>query len=864
MYALFEKQERTRKIEELKELCAPAGEDSSFGGLTDEEAGRALDLCDGDEQQAAAALTGELGAAFRRRCMEPERIAEMKEDKKRERAAAKRSAAKVGGKWHAMPDPSMRGKPVDRAQLEGAIFVGAFRGKGFQGNGKSGKMVLRKLTEKETGASDAASDAASGGDAGKENADDVVMAEAAVEGAVGAGGAGGDGVDLPSGTPGGSKEPLSQSQEDNMAGAKSVSPKGVNRKSTPKAGPTPKSTARGKKRTSIERAGACTDGAGVCGGASAPQQQQQPSPTRKSVRQRTSTAPAIEEIDPNKTDDHLGRINATESDEEAAAFLNSLGSDKLVSHLLQALGASDPIRAIGIRQAFDELIAAGAAGAADEGVPAVPAAVVVPELAPADVPDAELQAPVDRSNANANASTIPPAESEGTVSVQVVEDTTTQANTPASKQKPKVAAPKAKFSAQPAVSVKGHTHRGRVKQKSHKSAELIEAGTLRLEKGWFNAGYIFPEGFKSRTLFRSSVALDSLCVHECDIIGKGGLHWPLPTFRVVALDRPDEPLLAKSCTGCWTAILKRINSEIEARRQAGEDLPPPPKTAIAGPEYFGFNQADIQEAVEALDPNREVEVYWAGKVERNRARKGLPPDPAKAKTVRRTTTVVSDKVNKVNAGASGAGAPAPRRGRRPAARTTSSGHDVEEEDDGDEANFVASRCVLVVFAVVVLVIVVLVIVVLVHPRTRSRTDESHLLPLTFPLPDVQVERRQPHGEVPQQAAGGRRRRGGGQGRLGEPHPGLHGPNHPGARHRTGHQPLRPRHGLGDLEGRPRRPGRLPVHQEAAPLGAVQGTDQEQLRRIQRQHHPVVEVGVVQVEGVQGIIIIAVPQVGTYR
>lgn len=40
-------------------------------------------------------------------------------------------------------------------------------------------------------------------------------------------------------------------------------------------------------------------------------------------------------------------------------------------------------------------------------------------------------------------------------------------------------------------------------------------------------------------------------------------------------------------------VLKRINSEIEARRKAGEDLPPPPKTAIAGPEYFGLNQPEV-------------------------------------------------------------------------------------------------------------------------------------------------------------------------------------------------------------------------------------------------------------------------------
>jgi hypothetical protein len=54
----------------------------------------------------------------------------------------------------------------------------------------------------------------------------------------------------------------------------------------------------------------------------------------------------------------------------------------------------------------------------------------------------------------------------------------------------------------------------------------------RAAKGWFNSGYIFPEGFHARTLFRSSVALDSLCVHECYVIGKGGAYWPAPTFKV--------------------------------------------------------------------------------------------------------------------------------------------------------------------------------------------------------------------------------------------------------------------------------------------------------------------------------------------
>ncbi|EFJ45729.1 hypothetical protein VOLCADRAFT_93895 [Volvox carteri f. nagariensis] len=129
-------------------------------------------------------------------------------------------------------------------------------------------------------------------------------------------------------------------------------------------------------------------------------------------------------------------------------------------------------------------------------------------------------------------------------------------------------------------------------------------------------GYIFPAGFRAQTLFRSSVDLDSLTLHTCEILGECGQYWPAPTFVVTAADRPDEPLVAKSCTGCWTAVLRRINGEIEGRRAAGEDLPPPPKTAIAGPEYFGLNQPEICAAIEALDVERKCTTYWWSAVTR--------------------------------------------------------------------------------------------------------------------------------------------------------------------------------------------------------------------------------------------------------
>lgn len=46
---------------------------------------------------------------------------------------------------------------------------------------------------------------------------------------------------------------------------------------------------------------------------------------------------------------------------------------------------------------------------------------------------------------------------------------------------------------------------GRVKRCSSKQVEVIDVGSLRLDPGWHNKGYIFPDGFCTRTVFRSSV-----------------------------------------------------------------------------------------------------------------------------------------------------------------------------------------------------------------------------------------------------------------------------------------------------------------------------------------------------------------------
>eukprot|EP00798_Chlamydomonas_sp_ICE-L_P023727 gene23727-9280_t len=206
-----------------------------------------------------------------------------------------------------------------------------------------------------------------------------------------------------------------------------------------------------------------------------------------------------------------------------------------------------------------------------------------------------------------------------------------------------------------ATSRRGNSTRGRTRVKSGKKADLVDLGRIVALPGWCNAGYVFPSGFLSRTLFRSSVDLTATCIHECTILEEDGEYWPLPTFKVTALDRPDEPCTAKSCTGCWssvlrriidaivanrvagadlppppkTAVLRRINDAIVASRAAGADLPPPPKTAIAGPEYFGLNQPEVIAGIEALDTEHACLEYWAAKERRSggQPQEALPPRP---------------------------------------------------------------------------------------------------------------------------------------------------------------------------------------------------------------------------------------------
>ena len=69
---------------------------------------------------------------------------------------------------------------------------------------------------------------------------------------------------------------------------------------------------------------------------------------------------------------------------------------------------------------------------------------------------------------------------------------------------------------------------------------------------------------------------------------------------------------------CVTSSLRRLVKceSRSGRRRAGEGLPPPPKTALAGPEYFGLIHPDTIAKIETLDPDQSCTTYWEGKQER--------------------------------------------------------------------------------------------------------------------------------------------------------------------------------------------------------------------------------------------------------
>jgi hypothetical protein len=656
MLEIYEKREKQRKISELCELCPD---------LSKEEAEKALELANGREDEAATALVSDPN--FKRR---------IRAALGGHGAVAPREGGGGGSTrhhWAAKPSGT-RPRIIDPTSLADSVFVGTFRGKGFQGVSKA--IYAAKEQDGAAGMSEA------------ENLTLNIFAD--------------------------------NSRLTSMDHLRvQVTPEVV-RNATNTVEPTPdgvpteyilvKETSNGKLRpvtdTEIKQV------FGVDKKCSPSPEVENPSvcdpegkvvlPTRKSTRssnrpvkrQRhtTLTADFQEEEDGSMEGESILEKIITMTDAQAVNMLLKMSAAAAAS-MLQRYAQNNPERAVALREGLDastrlsepkkELASQKQNQTKPEPVTDSEATVIeAPQGLEQGVEAKEGSQILEVSHHTPSSSFRPQRAAKIAALAKAIKldtDADVDILSNSSRKQGKNQKPVT------AVSCRGHTNRGRVKQKSHKSADIVDIGTLHPETGWYNSGYIFPMGFHSRTLFRSSVALDQLCVHECFIEGNKGKYWPSPTFKVVALDRPDEPLVAKSCTGCWTAVLKRINAEINARREAGEDLPPPPKTAIAGPEYFGLNQPNIQEAIEQLDPEGICTEYWAGKEDRERAVAGLPS------TLPTSSQVHSHKPKRSKGprphhtgGANG------RRRMKDKSNKAREDDDNEEEDD-DETRYVTNR-----------------------------------------------------------------------------------------------------------------------------------------------------------------------------
>ena len=118
--------------------------------------------------------------------------------------------------------------------------------------------------------------------------------------------------------------------------------------------------------------------------------------------------------------------------------------------------------------------------------------------------------------------------------------------------------------------------------------------------GYHSAAYILPVGYRTaRQYMRCDKPNGDRTRYVQEILeGDSG-----PDFKLTADDGLDEPIVAKSATAAWAEVLRRVTA---ARAALGEE---PKKTAISGPEFFGYSLPHIRLLVEELPGVDQCEEY---------------------------------------------------------------------------------------------------------------------------------------------------------------------------------------------------------------------------------------------------------------
>lgn len=124
-------------------------------------------------------------------------------------------------------------------------------------------------------------------------------------------------------------------------------------------------------------------------------------------------------------------------------------------------------------------------------------------------------------------------------------------------------------------------------------------GAVHNKNDFVSQQYILPVGFKSSRMYPRLDNLDERTRWEQKITKspKGE-----PQFTLTA-EEGCEPIVAKSATAAWAEVLKRAKAAREARGEV------PKKTAISGPEFFGYSLPHVRLMIESLPRVSECKGY---------------------------------------------------------------------------------------------------------------------------------------------------------------------------------------------------------------------------------------------------------------
>jgi chromodomain-helicase-DNA-binding protein 6 len=115
----------------------------------------------------------------------------------------------------------------------------------------------------------------------------------------------------------------------------------------------------------------------------------------------------------------------------------------------------------------------------------------------------------------------------------------------------------------------------------------------RYVQAYNSAAYILPVGYRTSRQYMRCDDPDgprTRWVQEI-IEGDGGVG---PMFRLSPDEGLSEPIVAKSATAAWAEVLRRVTA---FRAAKGEEAK---KTAISGPEFFGYSLPHVRLLIEEL------------------------------------------------------------------------------------------------------------------------------------------------------------------------------------------------------------------------------------------------------------------------